>query len=85
MILLYHKIYLESPTQWWVDTNNFWRQMYELQNHEVVHLADYDPNNPEHVVITFDGVYENVFQYALPVLKSFDYPFELFVVGFFLC
>lgn len=81
MILLYHKVYLESPTEWWVDTNDFWRQMYELQNYEVVNLADYDPNNPEHVVITFDGVYENVFQYALPVLKSFGYPFELFVVG----
>ena len=33
------------------------------------------------MVITFDGVYENVYQYAFPILKKFGYPFELFVIG----
>ena len=81
MILLYHKVFLESPTPWWVNSNQFWRQMAELAHRTVVYLDDYDPNNPDQVVITFDGVYENVYQYALPILKSFGYPFELFVVG----
>jgi glycosyltransferase involved in cell wall biosynthesis len=33
------------------------------------------------VVITFDGVYEGIYRYALPILKKFSYPFEAFVVG----
>ncbi|NIQ15566.1 MAG: glycosyltransferase, partial [Candidatus Dadabacteria bacterium] len=41
----------------------------------------YNPQNPKHVAITFDGVYENVYTYALPILRRFKYPFELFVVG----
>ncbi|UCH09869.1 MAG: glycosyltransferase [Fidelibacterota bacterium] len=81
MILLYHKVFLESPTEWWVNANQFWRQMNELRDRTVVYLDDYDPNDEKQVVITFDGVYENVYRYALPILKSFNYPFELFVVG----
>ena len=79
MILMYHKIDLESPTVWWVDANNFYRQMVEIASKEVVYLDDYDPNNKNHVVITFDGIYKNVFQFALPILKHFGYPFELFL------
>lgn len=44
-------------------------------------LDEYDPNNPDHVVITFDDVYENVYQYAAPILKKFGYRYELFVIG----
>ena len=81
MILMYHKIYPESPTVWWVTPNNFWRQMEELRRYRVVPLDEYEPSNPKHVAITFDGIYDNVFAYALPILKRFGYPFELFVVG----
>ncbi|RMG03041.1 MAG: glycosyltransferase [Nitrospirae bacterium] len=81
MILLYHKVHPESPTVWWVTVDAFWRQMEQLRRYKVVHLDDYDPSDPEQVVISFDGVYENVYRYAFPVLKSFGYPFELFVVG----
>ncbi|MGQ9847756.1 MAG: glycosyltransferase, partial [Bacteroidales bacterium] len=81
MILLYHKIYPESPTKWWVTVNNFWRQMEELRRYKVVPLDEYNPSDPTHVSITFDGVYENVFTYAFPILKKFGYPFELFIVG----
>jgi len=81
MILMYHKVYLESPTIWWVTVDNFVRQMEELRRFKVVALREYDPFNPEHVAITFDGVYENVYLFAFPVLKKFGYPFELFVVG----
>lgn len=81
MILMYHKVYLESPSIWWVNVNNFYRQMVEIASKEVVYLDDYNPDNENHVVITFDGIYRNVFQFALPILKHFNYPFELFLTS----
>jgi GT2 family glycosyltransferase len=81
MILMYHKVSLESPTVWWVTADAFWRQMEQLTRYEVVPLSKYDPSNPRHVVITFDGAYENVYTFALPILRRFRHPFELFVVG----
>ena len=81
MILLYHKVDIESKTMWWVDVDNFYRQMHEISSKNVVYLDDYDRNNPSHISITFDGVYENIYQYALPILKKFNYPFELFISG----
>src|SRR5687768_4653453 len=81
MILLYHKVALEAATEWWVSADAFDRQMAALSAYEVVHLADYDFANPRHVVITFDGVYENVYDYAFPLLRKWGYPFELFVTG----
>ena len=81
MILLYHKVFLEPLTEWWVSVDTFNRQMCALSAYDVVSLDDYDCNNPRHVVITFDGVYENIFEYALPILKKWGYPFELFITG----
>jgi glycosyltransferase involved in cell wall biosynthesis len=45
----------------------------------VVALDDYDPANREHVVITFDGDFTDVRDYAAPLLQAFGYPFELCV------
>ena len=84
MILMYHKIYPESPTIWWVTPNAFWRQMEELRRYRVVPLDEYDPKDPNNVSITFDGVYENVYKFAFPILKKFGYPFELFIIGNFI-
>ena len=81
MILLYHKVDLESPTVWWVHANAFFRQMQALQSYKVVLLDDYDPGDRTQAVITFDGIYEDVYHYALPILRRFGYPFELFIVG----
>jgi len=81
MILVYHKVGLERRTVWWVTADAFNRQMAALRAYEVVHLDDYDPSNPRHVVITFDGVYEDVLRCAVPLLRKWRYPFELFVVG----
>lgn len=78
---MYHKVHPNSPTMWWVTVNNFYRQMVEISAKEVVYLDDYDVNNPNHVVITFDGVYSNVLEYAMPILKHFDYPYELFITS----
>jgi len=81
MILLYHKIYPDSPTVFWVDVNNFYRQMCEIEHKKIVYLSEYDPEDESQVVITFDGIYKNVLEYAAPILKEFGYPFELFIVG----
>ncbi len=81
MILLYHKVALEAATEWWVSADAFNRQLAALAAYDVVHLADYDCTNPRHVAITFDGVYENVYEYAFPLLRKWGYPFELFVTG----
>lgn len=81
MILMYHKVDLTTPTIWWVSADAFDRQMADLAAYQVVSLADYDPADPTHVVITFDGVYEDVYLYAFPILKKWGYPFELFVIG----
>lgn len=78
---MYHKVDIEAPTMWWVTANNFYRQMLELVNKEVVYLDDYDINNRNHVVITFDGIYDGVLKYAAPILKKFNYPFELFLTS----
>ncbi len=81
---MYHKVFLESPTVWWVDADNFYRQMCELKYKTIVYLDDYDPDNPNHVVITFDGCYKNVLEYAVPILKKFSYPFEVFITSDYL-
>jgi len=81
MILMYHKIDLTTPTIWWVSADAFDRQMADLAAYQVVSLAEYDPLDPSHVVITFDGVYEDVYRCAFPILKKWNYPFELFVIG----
>jgi glycosyltransferase involved in cell wall biosynthesis len=81
MILMYHKVHPDSPSIWWVYVNDFYRQMSEITNKEVVYLEDYDVDNPNHVVITFDGIYKNVLDYALPILNHFNYPFELFITS----
>lgn len=81
MILMYHKIHPNSPTMWWVTVNDFYRQMSEIASKKVVYLDDYEIGNEEQVVITFDGVYKNVLEFALPILKYFNYPFELFITS----
>ena len=84
MIWLFHKVDLKAPTPQWVTVDFFLKKMREIQNRGlvVVPLSKYrDPLRE--VVLTFDGVYENIYWYAFPILKKYNYPFELFVTGKF--
>jgi peptidoglycan/xylan/chitin deacetylase (PgdA/CDA1 family) len=54
--------------------------MFWLRKYEVVTLGNYNPNNPRQVVLRFDDGYKGVVKYALPILKFFNYPFEVFIV-----
>ena len=81
MILTYHKIHPENKTIWWVTPDSFYRQIADLRSKKVVYLDDYDPSNENQAVITFDGVYKEIWKYAIPILQHFGYPFELFVIG----
>lgn len=81
MILTYHKVHPEAKTIWWVTPDSFYRQMSDLRSKKVVYLDDYDPTDENQVVITFDGVYKEIWKYAAPILRYFGYPFELFIIG----
>ena len=69
---MYHKVYLETPTVWWITVDNFYRQMLEIADREVVYLSEYNKNNPNQVVITFDGIYENVLKYERHLTALFN-------------
>ncbi|GHV96305.1 hypothetical protein AGMMS50293_26250 [Spirochaetia bacterium] len=58
--------------------------MLSIRKKNVVHLNNYNPDDENQVVITFDDGYKEIIKYALPVLKYFNYPFEIFLVGNFL-
>lgn len=70
----------QLPSQWWVTPEFFRKKMKEARSYDVVKLSNYQ-NHRNQLVITFDGVYENVYHNAFPILKEFGYPFELFVTG----
>lgn len=81
MILMYHKVDIITPSLWWVTAATFARQLEQLGDRKFVYLDDYDAANPEHVAITFDDAYENVYRWAFPALRRNGIPFELFVIG----
>jgi peptidoglycan/xylan/chitin deacetylase (PgdA/CDA1 family) len=81
MIFMYHKVDVVTPTKWWVSPASLAAQLEGLRGSQFVYLDDYDPQNPNHVVLTFDDGYENVFHHAYPLLQRERIPFELFVIG----
>ncbi len=81
MIFLYHKVHPEGKTVWWVDVESFYRQMRALRGRKIVYLDAYNAADTDQVVITFDGIYTNILEFAAPILHEFGYPFELFVTS----
>ncbi|CCY62356.1 glycosyl transferase family 2 [Clostridium sp. CAG:967] len=80
MILTYHKVSFIKNDKITVNVWNFIMQMYAIRKKIVVYLDDYDLNDNNQVVLRFDDGYKSVLKYAVPVLKFFGYPFEVFIV-----
>lgn len=80
---MYHHVNKKAEDTITVDIFKFAKDMLSISDKEVVYLDDYDPLNSNQVVITFDDGYKDVLLYALPILKKFKYPFEIFLVGNF--
>lgn len=83
MILLYHKVSLSCKSIWYVTKDRFYKQMSDLRKmgKVVVPLDKYNPENPNHVCITFDGGYDEMYDVAVPILKKFGYEYDIFVIG----
>jgi GT2 family glycosyltransferase len=81
MILTFHKVAAISKSFWWVDNDDFHRILNELDGSEFVYLDDYDSKILEQVVITFDGPYSVILEYAAPELFRRGIPFEVYVIG----
>lgn len=81
MILTYHNIG-KGNDKTWITLDTFKKQMETLKQsgYEVVKFEEYDPYNPKHLVLTFDDGRKNIFD-AIPILKKYNYPFYVFLVG----
>lgn len=80
MILMYHKVDIITPTIWWVTPDDLDRHLGALQQRKFVYLDEYQEGK-DHVVVTFDDAYENVYRHALPILRRHRVPFEVFVTS----
>jgi GT2 family glycosyltransferase len=81
LILTFHKVAAISKTFWWIDNDDFYRILNELEGREFVYLDDYDSKNQKHVVVTFDGPYSVILEYAAHELFRRGIPFEVYVIG----
>lgn len=81
MILTFHKVAGESLSPWWITNDMFGNLLDDLAGKVVVPLGAYDPADLNQVVITFDGPYKCILDYAVPELKRRSLPFEAFVIG----
>jgi GT2 family glycosyltransferase/peptidoglycan/xylan/chitin deacetylase (PgdA/CDA1 family) len=81
MILTYHKVDAEYPTYWYVSADSFERQLDDLAGRQFVYLDDYDPSDEALVSINFHGVYRDVLEFAIPILRDRNIPFDAFVIG----
>jgi peptidoglycan/xylan/chitin deacetylase (PgdA/CDA1 family) len=79
MIYIFHKV--ERDIGWnsnWISPERF--EEFIKDNKPFYSLDDYLKNGKKGNVITFDGVYQNVYKYAFPILKKYKIPFEMFVI-----
>ena len=82
-ILMYHSI-SSRKSKLSVTQNNFEKQMQFLRKNNYKSISfddlDYLDNKSKYFIITFDDGYENVFKYALPILKKFNFTSTCFFV-----
>jgi len=79
MIYLFHKIERDiGYNNNWISPERF--EEFIKNNKPFYSLDDYLKNGRKGNVITFDGVYQNVYKYALPILEKYKVPFEMFII-----
>jgi peptidoglycan/xylan/chitin deacetylase (PgdA/CDA1 family) len=87
VILVYHHVSQSTPKATSVSPETFRQHMqYLADNHQVLPLEDVikalqkeQPLPNKAVVITFDDGFKNIYENAHPILKSFDFPYTIFV------
>ena len=82
-ILMYHSI-SSCVSKLAVTEKNFEQQMNFLSNNNYKSISfddlDFLDKRSKYFIITFDDGYENVFKYALPILKKFNFTSTCFFV-----
>ena len=86
MILTYHNIDILSKDENTVCLLFFIIHLLSLkfQQKKIVFLDEYNPKDKNHVVLRFDDGYLNVYKYVAPILKFFNFKFEIFVCPCFI-
>lgn len=87
VILIYHHVSSDTPPATSISTEQFAAHLeYLAEHHNVIPLEDalaaLETNSklPDRsVVITFDDGYANIFENGYPLLKSYDFPFTIFI------
>lgn len=79
-VYMFHNVNDEQDT-YAINKENFRTFVeYLVKNKKVVDIETLiKEKDPDNVVITFDDVYESVYQNAYPILKEKDFPFYLFL------
>ena len=80
MILMYHHIGEKDNDENYMPEEKFLNDISLLKNKDLVYLSEYDPNDPNQVVITFDDAYTDILFFAVPLLSQYKIPFEVFVI-----
>lgn len=82
MILVWHNIGKKPQGENTVSLKAFHAQLKSIQlaGGIVVPLSAYNPQNPRHIVLQFDDGCADL-RLAIPVLKKYNFVFEVFVVG----
>jgi glycosyltransferase involved in cell wall biosynthesis len=81
MILTFHKVAINTPTIWWISNDKFVSILDSLATKKFTYLDDYDQFAEDQVVITFDGPYACILDFAVPELHRRGIPFEVYLIG----
>lgn len=82
MILVWHHIGKKPKGENTVSLKTFKKQLQSIRQTDctVVPLSRYNPADKHQLVLRFDDGFADLLS-AVPVLKSYGFPFEIFIVG----
>ena len=81
MIFTYHHIGDKTDDENWITAKTFRRQLRIIRkSFDIVHIRDYDTNNPRQAVLRFDDGGADIIR-ILPILRHFKIPFSIYIVG----